>query len=329
MTDSCTCSAWSKCPQSIISETTAPFDQIKAAIKDVCTHCSNIAVVECNIGKWGYGSPQHSGVISLVASHCSQLRKIYTRTGLVDDDLAALGAGCPALTTVDTMSAEVTDAGLLAIARNGALRALHMEGCLQVTDEGLQAVVSLCPHLESVDITSCEDLITDSTLIALGQHCRNLRKLKTGYTYVTEEGLEAIAAGCPLLENLDVSACMVGPAIEAIARNCPLLRVLIVSEVEVPTEAMLALAECCPLLEELGLCGCPEFGDEEITALVGGCPDLQRLDIKRTAVTEVGLCAIREHCKKLKHITLDDGMYPGGVVDDSFFPAGVEVTLAY
>jgi hypothetical protein len=164
------------------------------------------------------------------------------------------------------------------------------------------------------DVAPCDDL-TDATLIVLALHCPNLRKLDTGYTYTTERGLRAIAAHCPpLLENLDVSACRVGPAIEAIARRCPRLRILIVSEVAGSAQAVLELAECCPLLEELEISQCKNVGDQEIVALVRGSPELQRLDIKTTTVTELGLRAIRYHCKNLKDIMLDEDMSPGGEV---------------
>jgi F-box/leucine-rich repeat protein 2/20 len=285
------------------------------------------ALFESNIENWGFGSPGHTELIGIIASRCPQLRKLYTCLGLQDDDLAALGGGCPRLTSVDTISGDITDAGLMSIARSGALEALRLKGCIGLTEDGFLAAISLCPRLEIFDMASCNQL-TDATLIALGQHCPILRVLNISYTNMTDDGLQAIAAGCPRLEVLCAKECYIGRAVEAIARSCPRLRSLIVDGIEV-TETVLALAECCPLLEELGLYGCWIVGDEEITALACGCPDLQRLDIKDTAVAEDGLYSIREHCKKLKHITLDDGMYPGGVVDDSFFPAGVEVTLAY
>jgi hypothetical protein len=312
----------------IIRTSTASFDMVKAAIEDVCVHCPNILILENNSRIRNYSPLEHTDLISTIASHCAQLRNLYTCFGLTDHDLAALGAGCPHLTTVEMMDAEVTDDGIQKVARNGALRTLCVEGCVELTDEGLQAVVAFCPLLESVDLSACDEL-TDATLIAIGQHCPNLRELNIVETDVTDEGLQAIAAGCPLLETLNASQCDVGPAIEDIARGCPNLRVLIVTGVEVTAEAVQALAECCPRLEELGLCRCEEIGDEEITTLVRGCLNLTKLSITRTAVTELGLCAIREHCTQLTRIALQEEMYPNGVRDDSFFPAGVEVAVMY
>jgi hypothetical protein len=67
---------------------------------------------------------------------------------------------------------------------------------------------------------------------------------------------------------------------------------------------------CCnwrsaaPLLEELEISQCQNVGDHEIVALVRGSPELQWLDIN--TVTELGLRAIRDHCKNLKDIMLDE-----------------------
>jgi hypothetical protein len=312
----------------IVRTSTESFDMVKVALEDVCMRCPNILILENNSRIRNYSPVEHTDMIRIIASHCAQLRNLYTCFGLTGIDLAALGAGCPHLTTVEMMDAEVTDDGIQKVARNGALRTLCVEGCVELTDEGLQAVVAFCPHLESVDLSACDEL-TDATLLAIGQHCSNLRELNIVETDVTDEGLRAIAEGCPLLETLNASQCDVGPAIEDIARGCPKLRVLIVTGVEVTAEAVQALAECCPRLEELGLCRCEEIGDEEITTLVRGCSNLRRLSITRTAVTELGLYAIREHCTQLTRIALQEEMYPNGVRDDSFFSARVEVAVMY
>jgi hypothetical protein len=288
----------------IISTLSSPFNECKAAIKDICVHCPNISVIEYNFQTWGFGTPEHAHLINTIASNCPQLRQFYTgERGLTDGDLAALGKGCPHLTTIEHMGEDVTDTGLLSVARNGALITLDLGDSPLLTDQGIQAAAALCPHLEVVSIAYCEQLtdttliafgqhchnlrelniretdmtdtglkaiafgcphleivdldsctqLTDAALIALGQHCHHLRDLDIRHTHMTDAGLRAIAAGCPLLEKLSAKVCNVGPAIEAIARGCPRLRVLISPEANVAAKARQALAECCPLLEKLDL----------------------------------------------------------------------------
>jgi hypothetical protein len=53
-------------------------------------------------------------------------------------------------------------------------------------------------------------------------------------------------------------------------------------------------------------------GDEEITALVRGCPKLKRLNITGTRVSKLELRAIRDHCRRLEWLYVDEAMYPDG-----------------
>jgi hypothetical protein len=236
----------------------APAD-VSTAIEDLFSNCPDVLVITHQLDGVAVNQLMSVNPITVIATHCHRLVKLYKRGGLNDDDLVALGNGCPLLASVGTMLWSITDVGLQGVARNGALSTLRLQNCCKLTDEGLRAAAAFCPHLESVDLSYCTQL-SDASLIALGQHCHNLRELNIQGTSMTDEGLLAIAAGCLRLVKLVAKQNDIGPAIEAIARSCPRLRTLVVTGVEVATEAVLALAECCPLLEELGICGCEAIG---------------------------------------------------------------------
>jgi hypothetical protein len=261
-----------------------------------------------------------------IAARCPLLREL-TSGGHVDDGaLFALGAGCPRLEflRVPTQTS-ATDAGLTAVARNGALIALWV-GSQWVIDAGLRNVTSSCPLLTTVDITGCSQL-TDATLVDLGQFSHNLLRLTVNCANMTHVGMEAVAAGCPLLEELTAFKCEgITPALENIARSCRHLRCLRVTPAVVLAEAVLALAECCPRLETLEGCAWTVC-DAEIIALVRGCPALTGLDISSTSVTEAGLRAIRDYCWHLEYIELTERMYPRFEYDEKFFPPDVTVVL--
>jgi hypothetical protein len=138
-----------------VSKSTTTFNKTKRTIKDVCEHCPGIVSFKNNNCTWGGGYSSHTGLIDVIASHCHQLRYVYAGYGLSDGDWVALGGGCPHLTTVDWIASDVTDAGLLAIARNGALATLCLQTRFGLTDEGLRAAVSFCPHLQSVYFGCC------------------------------------------------------------------------------------------------------------------------------------------------------------------------------
>jgi hypothetical protein len=263
----------------------------------------------------------------IIASRCPQLRELHVDSNSVGDaELFVLGAGCPKLGYVPTKL--VTDAGLLAVARNGSLTSLdvsrnrnvsepgicsvaacspllkdiNLRGCDHLTDAALTAIAENCPLLERLTLMWCTPL-TDITLIAIGQHCHHLRTLDVNETSVTHVGLAAIAAGCPLLETLCADQCSeVGPALEAISRACPRLRHVSARRIGVPAAAVLALAECCPLLETVYFQHSKAVGDKEIAALVRGCPHLRVLNIEHTSVSERGLRVIPEHCRVLSCI---------------------------
>jgi hypothetical protein len=266
----------------------------------------------------------------IIASRCPHLRELHVDSNSVGDaELHVLGAGCPKLGYVSTKL--VTDAGLLAVARNRSLTSLdvscnrnvsepgicsvaacspllkdiNLRGCDHLTDAALTAIAENCPLLERLTLMWCSPL-TDIALIAIGQHCHHLRDLDLSETRVTHMGLAAIAAGCPLLESLSADQCSeVGPALEAIARGCPRLRHVSARRVGVPAAAVLALAECCPMLETAYFQHSKAIGDEEIAAVVRGCPHLRVLDVEHTSVSERGLRAIPEHCRVLSCIVSD------------------------
>jgi hypothetical protein len=262
-----------------------------------------------------------------ISQRCPDLRELNVPGKWLDDEgLIALGAGCPHLELLQLpATTAVTDTGITAVARNGALTTLCIGNCPRVTGLALKTAADCGPLLEIVDLTGAE--VADTTLIALGQHCHKLRRLILRSTGVTHIGVKAIAAGCLLLEELTAYNCgAIGPALEAIARNCSRLRCLRTEPAVVPAEAVLALAACCPLLETLEG-GDSTVGDVEITALVRGCPALLGLDISSTSVRSAGLAAIRDHCRNLECIELAEYMYPRCVYDGMFFPPRVRVGL--
>jgi hypothetical protein len=194
-----------------------------------------------------------------------------------------------------------------------------------ITDSTLIALLEGCSLLENIALEGCA-FLTDKTLMAIGVHCHNLRKLYADYTKITHKGVAAIAAGCPLLEELSVCECRrIGPAMEEVARRCPRLRMLRAAKVGLTSAAVLALAECCPLLVCADVPFNSEVGDKEATALVHGCPNLEVLDITGTNVTSKGLLAIRDHCRALWYIRLEGHAFPGGEFHAGFFPPHMTV----
>jgi hypothetical protein len=184
-----------------------------------------------------------SAQLKALAARCPLLQELTAHSATFDSDACrVLASCCCELRCLQCpFNDRVTDLALLAIARNGILATLCVDGCRLVTDAGLQAVVAYCPLLEDVSINVCIAL-TDVTLIAIGQHCRNLRVLSMKSASVTHVGLTAVAAGCPLLQELWMVNCReMNPGLVAVAYGCPDLRVLDVSSAEVSPSSVYAI----------------------------------------------------------------------------------------
>jgi hypothetical protein len=72
-----------------------------------------------------------------------------------------------------------------------------VERCEYLCDEGFCPVAQCSPLLEQVYIKNC--IVTDATLIAVGQHCHSLRQLEIDVIGAIYDGSAAIVAGCPFL----------------------------------------------------------------------------------------------------------------------------------
>jgi hypothetical protein len=145
----------------------------------------------------------------------------------------ALGSGCRKLRTLKLLSRAVTDAGISAVARNGALTTVCLSGC-NVSDAGLQDVAEHCACLESLKLI-INLRLSYATLVLLGHRCHQLRRIEIGGCNFTSAGLQSLVDRCPLL--LDVCLCCWphnGPAIEAVAVNCPVLRAFKIRHLEAP-----------------------------------------------------------------------------------------------
>jgi len=96
---------------------------------------------------------------------------------------------------------------------------------------------------------------------------------------IEDEGLKAIALGCPALEKLMVCACqnITDSSIALLAQNCPKLHFLDMFGLKkITDEAIVAIAQGCPLLEFIDIAWC-DITDRSFVALVDGCPLLTEL----------------------------------------------------
>jgi translation elongation factor EF-Tu-like GTPase len=118
-----------------------------------------------------------------------------TAQGKVTDELLMPIKDLTRLAHLNLRGTEITDAGLVQIAKQKTLVRLHLEKS-KITDKGLEQLKEL-ENLEYLNLYGTE--ITDAGLV----HLEGLKKLKSLYlwqTKVTDEGVKKLQAALPGLK---------------------------------------------------------------------------------------------------------------------------------
>ena len=141
--------------------------------------------------------------------------------------------------------------------------------------------------------------------------CRNL----------TDDGVSALAEGCPQLSTIYLSDCVsityVG--LSALANGCPKLSAVILSDGRTLTdEGISALGQGCPLLSSIHLSYCRNITDVGLSALAKGCPFLKYISLYGCRnITDVGVSTLAKSCPRL--ITMN--LRSCGSISNNYFVA--------
>ncbi|KAM4677076.1 protein AMN1 homolog [Discoglossus pictus] len=137
-------------------------------IKAVALSCTYLLEVSlkrcCNLSD--------TGILAL-ALNCPHLQIISLSgcSGITDVSLQALGQNCGVLHSVDFSATRVTDNGVISLVGgrcSQTLKEVHMDRCVYLTDEAVEAVITCCPHIYILLFHGCP-LITDRSREVLEQ----------------------------------------------------------------------------------------------------------------------------------------------------------------
>ncbi|XP_053321273.1 protein AMN1 homolog [Spea bombifrons] len=137
-------------------------------IQTLAVSCSDLLEVSlkrcCNLSD--------AGVLAL-ALNCPLLQIVNLGgcSAITDQSLRALGRHCARLHSVDFSATRVTDDGVLALVSgrcSQTLKEIHMDRCVMLTDEAVEAVLTCCPHVYILLFHGCP-LVTDRSREALEQ----------------------------------------------------------------------------------------------------------------------------------------------------------------
>jgi hypothetical protein len=245
-----------------------------------------------------------------VAARCPLLEEINLGLAAMKNvNLFLLASGCCKLSTLKLSSrAAVTNAGISAVAQNGALTTVSLSSCNAVSDAALRVIAECCVGLKSLQLYY-NPRLSDATLILLGQRCHQLRHIQLQCCSFTSTGLQSLVEGCPLLQELSLfNWPQIGPAIQAAALNCPQLRLFDLRRSQVTGSAVRDVAKRCPLLEEVTLGG-RNIGDKTVVEFARRCRNLTQFDVMKSSATADGIRTVVMHCGPL----LSDILPPYGI----------------
>ncbi|KAL1404272.1 hypothetical protein pipiens_018972, partial [Culex pipiens pipiens] len=102
---------------------------------------------------------------------------------------------------------KVTDLALKTCFKLVELREINLSHCVNITDEGIEAMVLNCPSLEVMDLSDCH-LLNDRAIELISKHLIRLKGLKLlRLPLLTAESIYAILTNCKLLKNINLRGC--------------------------------------------------------------------------------------------------------------------------
>jgi bacterioferritin-associated ferredoxin len=224
----------------------------------------------------GLGFSQALAAVRLVCAawktvHDAMVTRLVLSPQTTDEAVGKLVRRFPTVVSLEVKGeygvAVLTDQGLRAVSSLASLTFLDLSWCLNVTDEGVRAVVSSCTALKTLNLFAC-DAVTDEGVRAVSS-LPALTFLDLADSKVTDEGVRAVASSCTALKTLNLCHCL-----------------------EVTDEGVKAVSSC-NALTSLSLDSCYAVTDVGVRAL-SSLPALASLDLRACGrVTAAGVQALR------------------------------------
>lgn len=210
-----------------------------------------------------------------------------------------------------------------------------------VNDDYMKALALGCKYLKSVNFDRA--CITDQALRAIGANCLLLQSIiihEIGSTpetrRYTDDGLKALAIGCPLLKKFNIQGTSLtrDHGIIALAQHCPQLEDIILNSYNISDDGFVELGKLTNLktielwkcsnitdnsisslvlfnrsIKKLKIACSASFTDDLLSAISSNCPSLESLNFVHMGMdsdfTKPALINLVFKCKKINHIHLN------------------------
>lgn len=186
--------------------------------------------------------------------------------------------------------------------RNPRLERVELTGCPGNPDSNIAAVARAVPRVPAIWYDDA--CVTNAGAIALAAVCRGLTELSLDYTFVGDDGLAAILHGCTHLTSLRLTGTPVTGAAAGQHDGhfvvCPSLTTLVLNGSFLNDRGCKVLSSCLPNLKRLEI-NETDVSDIGVDALLGNCDQLAVLSVMAASgVTEPGLRAAGLKSKSLR-----------------------------
>lgn len=209
--------------------------------------------------------------------------------------------------------------------------ALHIEDIfisnIIVNDDYMKALAVGCKLLKYVHFDRA--CITDRALRAIGANCSFLQSIiihEIGSTpetrRYTDDGLKALAVGCPLLKKFNIQGTSFtrDHGIIALAQHCPLIEEIILNSYNISDAGFVELGKLSHL-KTIELWKCSNITDNSISSLILFNRSIKKLKIACSAsFTDNLLSAISSNCPSLEtlnfvHMGMDSDFTKPALID--------------
>ena len=293
-------------------------------LKDNCKYSSDIATVVANCKALNYINLSDcclsdEGLIKAL-SRANQVTHLCIQrcTALTDENLGKALENMSNLTSLDISHTHIGDKGIATIvSAHPRLQRIAMSGCDRITDVAVSELARKCHNLLHViinDEDECSANVTDTAMVDMAQYSKRLRTLKIARSAVTDVGLCALLAGCPDIEDLNVSGCisLTDTSIKILEEACPKLRHLDVSQcVHLTPKGIGRVFQGCKHLITLNLETCHNISklalENRSDADVFRPPSLRltHLDVSFCSkVADIFVKQISSVCSHLRHVNI-------------------------
>ncbi|XP_074275168.1 protein AUXIN SIGNALING F-BOX 2 [Silene latifolia] len=181
-----------------------------------CTKLQRLWILDC-IGDKG---------LAVVASTCKDLEELRVfpsdpfapgNAAVTEEGLVAISSGCPKLHSVLYFCHQMTNAGLITVAKN-CPNFTRFRLCIldpvkpdavtgQPLDEGFGAIVQACKRLRRLSISG---YLTDKVFLYIGMYAEQLEMLSIAFAGDSDEAMIYVMNGCKKLRKLEIRDCPFG-----------------------------------------------------------------------------------------------------------------------